>query len=225
MLKWIIRTLFFIFGSFLGAQVIIRLFLRVTPLNVPDRLNAFLATPARRLYRDPGKVIDLLGVHRNSVILDAGCAKGIFTVEAARRVGQRGLVHAVDRRAKMIELVARRLDVAQLGSQVQLTISPLDAMPIENDSVDAAMMISALPTIPDRLAALKEIKRVLKPGGVLVIGEELLEPQYVRPIIIQEWTLEAGFKLVGRSGSPFSYLLKFVKPVSVSEVAGSNEVV
>lgn len=222
MLKWITRTLVFVAGGFLGAQLILRLLLRVTPIAIPDRLNSFLSTPARRLYRDPGKVVDLLGIHRNSVVLDAGCGHGVFTLEVARRLGARGMVHAVDRRPHMIEGVARRLDVANVTNQVQLTTSPLDALPIENDSVDAAMMISALPTIPDRLAALKEIRRVLKPGGVLVVGEELLEPQYVRPLIIQEWALEAGFKLVGRSGSPFSYLLKFIKPVSVSEVAGSN---
>jgi ubiquinone/menaquinone biosynthesis C-methylase UbiE len=212
----------FVGGSFVGVQLMLRIFLRITPLPLPEWLNSFLATPVRQLYRDPARVIDLLGLHKNDRVADVGCGKGVFSIEAAKRVGERGVIYAVDSKTSMIDAVSRKLDALQLGKNVQLIVSPLDKILIDTASVDAAMLISALPRIPDRLATLKEIKRILKPGGVLVIGEELLEPEYVRPVVIQEWAHDAGFKLVGRSGSPFSYILKFIKPVSISEVAVSN---
>ena len=71
----------------------------------------------------------------------------------------------------------------------------------------------------DRGVALSEIFRVLRPGGTLVIGEELLEPDYARAVTIQRWAENAGFKLVRSEGWAIEYLLKFTRPLTQVDMA------
>jgi ubiquinone/menaquinone biosynthesis C-methylase UbiE len=73
--------------------------------------------------------------------------------------------------------------------------------------------------IVNRQSALNEIKRVLKPGGRLIVGEELPEPEYVRPKSVKKWTERAGFSMTGKSGNAFAYLLQFVKPLPIVDQA------
>ena len=67
---------------------------------------------------------------------------------------------------------------------------------------------------------LAEFQRVLKPGASLVIGAELIEPDYVRPDTARGWAERNGFQLVARSGNSLAYLLKFVKPINPLSLVG-----
>ena len=64
-------------------------------------------------------------------------------------------------------------------------------------------------------------------GGTLVIGEELMEPDYVRAVTIQRWAEHAGFKLVRTEGWAIEYLLKFTRPITqvdmVREAASQSQ--
>jgi ubiquinone/menaquinone biosynthesis C-methylase UbiE len=127
-------------------------------------------------------------------------------------VGSHGTVYAIDCQPTLIAAVLHRVEAARL-TNVQLAVAPAQHLPFLSNSADAAIMISVLPLIRARDDVLREIKRVLKPGGLLVIGEELPEPEYVRPSTTRRWLEQAGFRLVERDGNPFAYLLKFVKPI------------
>jgi ubiquinone/menaquinone biosynthesis C-methylase UbiE len=78
--------------------------------------------------------------------------------------------------------------------------------------VDRAFLVTVLPEIPDRHRALLELHRVLKPGGVLSISEEFLDPDYPLVRTVIRWAGEAGFELVERHGNWFVYTLNFRKP-------------
>jgi len=218
MIKWFMRMLIFTLGIFVGVEVAARMALRFKPAPA---VQPIVPKPGQRLrmkYRDPVKALDFVNLHRNETVLELGAGKGLFTLEAARRVGAGGTVHAVDMRPRVIERLADKLDEAQI-SNVRLHLADASRLPVPANSVDAVFMVSTLPIISNRRASLEEIKRVLKPGGELVIGEEMPEPEYIRPGSLRKWAEQAGFRLVARNGTPFAYLLKFVKPLAVLDEA------
>ena len=82
-------------------------------------------------------------------------------------------------------------------------------LPFPDRSFDAAYLVSVLGEIPDPAAALAELRRVLKPGGRLVIGEIFLDPDFPRFGWLVEQALARGLRLERRSGSTLAYFAEF----------------
>jgi ubiquinone/menaquinone biosynthesis C-methylase UbiE len=93
-------------------------------------------------------------------------------------------------------------------------------MPVEDASVDRAFLVTVLPEIPDPVRGLREVYRVLKPGGVFSTTEEFLDPDYPRRQTTVAWAEAAGFEPAQRFGSWMVYTLNFCKPTS----GGNNNV-
>ena len=219
MLRQITQSFVFSLGALIGAHFGTRLALQAAHAPTPPQLSFLLLdNPFRRIYRDPVRTVDFVGVHRNAHLLDAGCGTGAHALEAATRVGPNGRVYALDMQANMINTVARRVE-SQHTSNVVMLLAPLHRIPLPASCVDCVMMISVLPEISQRKAALAETRRVLKPGGTLVVGEDVFAPVYARPATIRMWLEDAGFKLTGRAGNGLAYLLRFVKPLSAAQIA------
>lgn len=81
-------------------------------------------------------------------------------------------VIAVDNSPAMLELAARRLAEHHLQDRVELLQGDLESLPVEPHSVDLAVAVLMLHHLPNVPAALHEMKRVLKPGGQLLIVDQ-----------------------------------------------------
>jgi ubiquinone/menaquinone biosynthesis C-methylase UbiE len=79
--------------------------------------------------------------------------------------------------------------------------------------VDRAFLITVLPEIPEPQRALCELRRVLRPGGVLSVTEEFLSPSYPLARTVVRWAEEAGFVLTEQWGNWWIYTLNFRKPM------------
>jgi ubiquinone/menaquinone biosynthesis C-methylase UbiE len=66
-----------------------------------------------------------------------------------------------------------------------------------------------LPEVPDKQRALREIRRVLKEGGLLTLSECLIDPDYPRRKAEIDWCQDTGFELAGNYGNVFLYVLTF----------------
>lgn len=165
--------------------------------------------PYRR--RQVGPLLDRIGIRPGERVLELGPGPGAFTVAAAQRAEPGGSLVAVDIQPAMIAAVERR--VQQVGlTNVETRVAGAHDLPLDSESVDRAFLVTVLGEIPDRQRALAELRRVLKPGGILSITEQFLDPDYPLAATVIRWADEAGFKLSERYGNWWTYTLNFCKP-------------
>jgi SAM-dependent methyltransferase len=174
----------------------------------PFALAWLVDNPLRRRYM--GSVLDRVGIRPGERVLELGPGPGAFSVEAARRADPGGTLVAVDIQPQMIAAVQRK--ARQEGvTNVETHVASAYGLPLEDESVDRAFLVTVLPEIPDRRRALLELHRALRPGGVLSITEEFLDPDYPLARTTICWAREAGFELAERHGNWFVYTLNFQK--------------
>lgn len=101
-------------------------------------------------------------------ILDAGCGPGLLTLELGRLVGDRGNVVGVDKSRDMLALARER---CKETPWIELKESSIEHMEEADRSFDAVACTQVLLYVEDVPGAVEELKRVLKPGGRLVIVE------------------------------------------------------
>jgi ArsR family transcriptional regulator len=110
----------------------------------------------------------LLGLlDENAVVADLGCGTGQVAEALAPFVGQ---VIGIDASQAMLKSAKKRLEA--LGN-VDLRAGTLEALPVNDGSLDAAMMFLVLHHVADPARALAEAARALKPGGRLVVADML----------------------------------------------------
>jgi SAM-dependent methyltransferase len=172
----------------------------------PSALSWLVDNPVRRWYTSP--VLDRVAIQPGETLLEVGPGPGAFTVAAAQRVGPGGKVLAVDIQPKMIAKLERRLQEAGV-TNVETRVASAYDLPIEDGTADRAFLITVLAEIPDPVRALREIHRVLRPGGRLSVTEEFTDPDYPLPRTTIRWAEAAGFQLEERFGNFWVYTLNF----------------
>jgi len=202
-----VHLLLFALGVAAGATLAVRWVTRRAALITPPAFAPLLLSPLRMTYRAPSQLVRFLDPQPHWTVLDLGCGNGAFALPLARYVQ---CVHAVDVQPAMVAALRRRLRASRLDNVV-VHVAPATHLPFDAHTFDAALMISTLPMLHDRDAALREVRRVLKPDGVLVIGEEWIEPEYVGWRTVARWAEGAGFALQARASNLMCYTLKFVQ--------------
>lgn len=120
---------------------------------------------ARRLLEAWQHPIDWLEIPAGGVALDVGCGPGSITTSLAQAVGPEGLALGVDVSEPMLARAVR----VQAGSQTGFLRADAQQLPLRDQTVDAVVSIAVLQLIPDPVAALGEMARVLKPGGRIAL--------------------------------------------------------
>ena len=146
-------------------------------------------------------------------VLELGCGSAVYTLELARAVGNQGKLYAVDMQQGMIERLRRRLEKPEYieFTNIETRLANAYELPFPNESIDLVVMITVLPEIPDKDRALKEIRRILKPDGILAISENLIDPDYPLRRTTKKYCGRGGFLLLYTSGSFFNYTMQFRK--------------
>ncbi len=126
---------------------------------------------ARRLERMGGRV-------RHGRVLEVGCGRGVGTEIILDRF-EAERVDAFDLDPRMVALAQKRL--AGRGDRIRLTSGDVCAIDAPDDTYDAVFDFGIVHHVPDWQAALREIRRVLKPGGRL-FAEEVLRRFIHHPI-------------------------------------------
>ncbi|HXV53991.1 MAG TPA: methyltransferase domain-containing protein [Solirubrobacterales bacterium] len=123
---------------------------------------------SRDVLRRRALVREAIGAAPGQRILDVGCGPGFYAAELAAEVGADGGVTGVDGSDAMLALARRRNSEA---ANVEFVEGDATALPVADDSFDAALSVQVLEYVAEIPAALAEVRRVLRPGGRLVIWD------------------------------------------------------
>jgi len=206
-----------VIGIIILYQVIIRIGRKCIHFPAPSFIGRFLDSNFRRKLQPPYKIIQASRIKKRIKALEIGCGSGAFTTFIARAVGTEGIVYALDIQPKMLEQLSNKLNIDKNKDIKNITpvLASAYVLPFPDNSLDLAYAISVFQEIPDKNKTLKEIKRVLKPGGILSISEFIIDPDYpFRSTTIKQGT-QGGFEFDGVFGNFWNYTVRFIKPEKV----------
>ena len=208
------QTFSVIFTGFALFQLIIRVARRYWHFPAPSFIAAFLSSPVRRALQPTKRVLQRSSIQRGMTVLEVGCGNGTYIPTAARMVGSKGLVHALDIQPTMLQLLEKELNKEENLDINNVVLHHADAtrLPFENDQMDVVFMVAALSEIPDVPKALKEVKRVLKPSGIFAVTEFLPDPDYHLEHEIIRLGTQHGFVYETSAGSLMDYTVRFRLP-------------
>jgi demethylmenaquinone methyltransferase/2-methoxy-6-polyprenyl-1,4-benzoquinol methylase len=138
-----------------------------------DFLNRVLSAGRDRVWRR--RAIAATRLPPDGRLVDVCTGTADMALEAARQFPRVQIV-GVDFSAPMIALGQAKVVRAGLSDRVQLQVAPAEALPLPDSEFDAATVAFGLRNVPDRLHALREMHRVLRPGGRVVILEFTTPP-------------------------------------------------
>ena len=117
----------------------------------------------RRLRSTFQPPTEWLNIPPGGIVLDVGCGPASITASLARATGPSGLVLGVDLSEAMLARAVR----AETGPQIGFLHADAQRLPLRDATVDVVVSMAVLQLIPDPVAALSEMARVLRPGGRL----------------------------------------------------------
>jgi len=193
-------------GFLAGAAVLAAaLWWRKNPSACPYGQRFWVEAPHPIISRD--RLRTVLAAQPGERVLEIGPGTGYYTFEIAEWVGQDGRVEIFDLQPEFLDHVMRRAGERGLAN-VAPTQGDATALPFEDDSVDAVVLTAVLGEIPDTLAALREIRRVLRPGGRLIVGELFGDPHFTTQASLRRQAEESGLRWEAHSGNWLGYFAR-----------------
>jgi ubiquinone/menaquinone biosynthesis C-methylase UbiE len=181
-----------------------------------------------------GAPVDHLELQPGETIVDLGSGAGIDALIAARAVGSEGHVIGIDMTPEM--LAAARTNARAAGADhVEFREGRLEDLPVDAASVDAVTSNCVINLVPDKPAVFREIARVLRPGGRIVVSDIVLDgdlPKVVRENVMAYVGCVAGaeprasyFEMLAEAGLGDVEILKDTDFLEMTEKASPAEVV
>jgi SAM-dependent methyltransferase len=141
-----------------------------TMLGYPAKVVDWLPPSTVASFAGTGNPLSMGELRPGETVVDIGCGAGFDTLQAARQVGPSGKVIAVD----MTEAMLQKTQAAaqQLGlSNVETRRGYAEELPVGDGAADVVISNGVINLTPDKTAVMKEVWRVLRPGGRFQIAD------------------------------------------------------
>jgi ubiquinone/menaquinone biosynthesis C-methylase UbiE len=171
-------------------------------LPCPTSLAGLLDNPFTEGYH--ARVVSRLELSPGLHVLDAGCGPGLLSTAIASAVAPHGRVLALDIQPGMIAKARARAMEAEI-SNIDFLVARLGDGQLLAMQFDRALLVTVLGEIPDKIAALREVRTSLRPGGFLSITEVLPDPHYQSIRKITVLAEAAGLRLRNKYGNAFMF--------------------
>lgn len=142
-------------------------------------------------------------------VLEIGVGTGYYSLDMAEWLGPEGRLELFDLQQEFLDHAMRAAAERGLGN-LHPTQGDATDLPYEDGSVDAVVLTAVLGEIPDSDAALREIRRVLRPGGRLVVGELFGDPHFTTRAALARQGAATGLAMEEISGNWFGYFARLV---------------
>ena len=162
-------------------------------------------------YLTRERLCQILAPQAGERILEVGPGTGVFSIPVAQCLAPGGTLEVFDIQQVMLDHTLR-VAAEQNVSNIVATHGDAQCLPYPDDTFDAAFMVTVLGEIgtsSNQEAALGELRRVLKPGGRLVVGEFVIDWHGVRLGSLKRRATRQGFSFERRVGYPISYFARF----------------
>src|SRR6266404_5946364 len=164
--------------------------------------------PKRDQKLQPDRIMNILGIKQGSNVADIGAGSGWFTVRAARRVGNGGIVYAVDINRNYLDYIENRSKRESLAN-IRVSLGKEDDPLLPAKSVDAVLLLKTYHEVAQPIRLLKRTREAMRTGALLGIIDRNGKGDdhgLDKEVVIKE-AGRAGFALVNQ--------YDFVKPDNV----------
>jgi ubiquinone/menaquinone biosynthesis C-methylase UbiE len=183
----------------------VALWWRKNPSACPYSQRFWVEAPHPVITRE--RLREILEPKPGERVLEIGPGTGYYTLDLADWIGPEGAVEIFDLQQEMLDHTIRRARERGLWN-VNPTHGDAQQLPYDDDSFDAALLVATLGEIPDQDAALREVARVLRPGGRLIVGELFGDPHMVTVSSLGRRGEAAGLRLTERVGPALAYFAR-----------------
>jgi SAM-dependent methyltransferase len=178
---------------------------------MPYTMRWILHSPLRPLVHPVRLMLDRFGVRPGATVLELGPGNGYFSIDGGRLLGSGGRLVCLDIQRPMLTDLRDRLASAGV-TNAHPVLGDAHHLPLAAASVDVAFLVTVLGEIPDRPQALAELRRALKPGGILSITEHLTDPDYQLEDTVRDLCRACGFAPGEHRRRFLGFTMNFVAP-------------
>ena len=180
-------------GGVLGAA----LWWRTHPSACPYSQRFWVEAPHPFITR--ARLREILEPRPGERLLELGPGTGYYSLPVAEWLSPGGALDVVDIQQEMLDHTMRRAAEQGTGN-ISPTRADARELPFEDDSFDGAYLVTVLGEIPDQGAALRELRRVVRPGGRIVVGELFGDPHMVTHSALARAAGDAGLRVERKLG-------------------------
>ena len=136
--------------------------------RVHFRMMSFVHDTLYGLFLNPYKLLNAAGLKPGQKVLEVGCGPGFFTIPAAKIVGDKGKVYALDVNPVAVETVRRKIMENNLKN-VKIMLADASETGLPDESIDVAFLFGVIHALKDVDAVMREMHRILKVKRILSV--------------------------------------------------------
>lgn len=157
---------------------------------------AALESEERKTWQNPREIIGQLDLKPTQIVADLGCGSGYFTIPISQKVKK---VYGIDIQEEMLNFLKQKIQTQRI-SNIETLLSKEYEIPLGNSSVDLLLSINTLHEFRYKEKIINEIRRVVKPGGKVVIVDFKKESTGFGPPVSIRLSKEQARSLFAKGG-------------------------